>query len=53
MTNGASSPAAAAPNNEACASCHSDVAEKVKTNVHGAVPFAEWATQQLGPYTAP
>lgn len=36
---GASNPlAAGAPNNEACISCHSDVAEKVKSNVHGAVP---------------
>ncbi|MGE5321597.1 MAG: cytochrome b/b6 domain-containing protein [Actinomycetota bacterium] len=36
--NGVSNAAAAAPNNEACASCHSDVVEKLRANVHGAVP---------------
>jgi cytochrome b subunit of formate dehydrogenase len=34
---GASNPAAAAPDNELCVSCHSDVADKVKKQVHGSV----------------
>lgn len=34
---GASNPAAMAPDNELCVSCHGDIADKVKKNVHGAV----------------
>jgi cytochrome b subunit of formate dehydrogenase len=34
---GASNPAASAPDNELCVSCHSDLAEKVKKQVHGSL----------------
>jgi cytochrome b subunit of formate dehydrogenase len=33
----ASNPVTAAPNNELCLSCHSDVGDKIKKQVHGAV----------------